>query len=94
MIGKARVAGAGLCRSPWKGVCAAIGALALALAGQICQASPVAVSLAKQVVNSLAGGQPVTALESIASGLAAQSADGREGNQSFKQKRKPSFSGF
>ncbi len=67
---------------------------ALELAGQICQSSPVAVSLAKQVVNGLAAGQPVTALESIASGLAAQTADGEEGKQSFRQKRKPSFSGL
>lgn len=67
---------------------------ALELADQICQSSPVAVSLAKQVVNGLAANQPVTALESIASGLAAQSADGAEGKESFKQKRKPSFSGF
>jgi len=67
---------------------------ALELAGQICQTSPVAVSLAKQVVNGLAANQPVTALESLASGLAAQSADGLEGKESFKQKRKPSFSGF
>ncbi len=67
---------------------------ALELADQICQSSPVAVSLAKQVINGLAAGQPVTALESIASGLAAQSADGMEGKESFKQKRKPSFTGF
>ena len=67
---------------------------ALELAEQICHSSPVAVSLAKQVVNALAANQPVTALESIASGLAAQTADGDEGRQSFRQKRKPSFSGF
>ncbi len=64
------------------------------LAEQICQSSPVAVSLAKQVINALAANQPVTALESIAGGLAAHSADGEEGKQSFRQKRKPSFSGF
>ena len=67
---------------------------ALELAGQICQSSPVAVSLAKQLINALAANQPVTALESIASGLAAQTADGEEGRQSFKEKRKPSFSGW
>ena len=66
---------------------------ALELAEQICQSSPVAVSLAKQVVNSLAASPSVTALESIASGLAAQSADGEEGKASFKEKRKPSFTG-
>lgn len=64
------------------------------LAVQVAETSPVSVSLGKQIVNSLASGQPVTALESIAGGLAAQSADGREGKESFKQKRKPSFKGF
>ena len=64
------------------------------LAERICQSSPVAVSLAKQVVNAIAANQPVTALESSASGLAAQSADGEEGKASFKQKRKPSFTGI
>jgi enoyl-CoA hydratase len=67
---------------------------AMELAERICQSSPVAVSLAKQVVNAIAANQPVTALESIASGLAAQSADGEEGKASFKQKRKPSFTGI
>ena len=63
------------------------------IAAQIAEVSPVSVSLAKQVVNSLASGQPAGALESIAGGLAAQSADGREGKSSFKEKRPPSFSG-
>lgn len=64
------------------------------LGAQICESSPVAVSLAKQVVNSLAANQPATALESIASGLAAQTADGEEGRSSFREKRKPRFTGF
>ena len=63
------------------------------LATQISERSPVAVSLAKQVINSLASDQPASALESIASGLAAQSADGAEGKRSFQEKRKPSFTG-
>ena len=63
------------------------------LAAQICRSSPVAVSLAKQVINGLASGQPVTALESLASGLASQSADGEEGRLSFIDKRTPSFTG-
>jgi enoyl-CoA hydratase/carnithine racemase len=67
---------------------------ALELAVRISQSSPLAISLAKQVVNGLAAGQPVTALESLASGLAAQTADGAEGKASFKEKRKPSFTGF
>lgn len=69
-------------------------AQAIKLAEQICQSSPVAISLAKQVVNSLAANQPVTALESIASGLAAQTADGHEGKTSFQEKRKAEFTGF
>lgn len=67
---------------------------ALELAARISQSSPVAISLAKQVINGLAAGQPVTALESISSGLAAQTADGEEGRTSFTEKRKPSFTGF
>ena len=67
---------------------------ARSLAGQIAKTSPVSVSLGKQIVNSLASNQPATALESIAGGLAAQSSDGREGKDSFTQKRPPSFTGF
>ncbi len=64
------------------------------LAGQIRSTSPVAVSLAKQVINSLASGSPAAALESISSGLAAQTADGKEGRKSFMEKRTPYFTGF
>ena len=56
--------------------------------------SPVSVSLGKQIVNSLASAQPASALESIAGGLAAQSQDGREGRDSFIEKRSASFTGF
>ena len=64
------------------------------LAAQMCETSPVSASLAKQVINSLASGNPATALESISSGLAAQTEDGREGRESFAAKRKPEFTGF
>lgn len=64
------------------------------LAAQMSNASPVAVSLAKQLINGLAAGQPATVLESFASGLAAQTDDGREGKASFREKRSPSFTGF
>ncbi len=64
------------------------------IAAKIAEVSPVSVNLAKQVVNSLACGQSATALESIAAGLAAQSEDGREGRNSFREKRNASFSGF
>jgi enoyl-CoA hydratase len=81
LIDEVVAAGAGLAR-------------ARELADQICTASPVALALAKQAVNALASGQPATALESMASGLAAQTDDGREGKTSFREKRAPSFSGF
>lgn len=64
------------------------------LAGQIRKSSPVATGLAKQVINSLTSGNSAAALESIASGLAAQTADGQEGKESFRTKRKPDFTGF
>jgi enoyl-CoA hydratase/carnithine racemase len=64
------------------------------MAARIAENSPVSVSLAKQIVNSLASGQAATALESFAGGLAAQSADGREGIESFRQKRPARFSGY
>jgi len=67
---------------------------ALKIAEQICRSSPVAISLAKQVINSIASNQSITALESIASGLACQTADGQEGKASFQEKRNPVFSGF
>lgn len=64
------------------------------LGGLIGATSPVSVSLGKQIVNSLASAQPAGALESIAGGLAAHSQDGREGKNSFSEKRPASFSGF
>lgn len=64
------------------------------LISQIARTSPISVSLGKQIVNSLASNQPATSLESIAAGLAAQSADGKEGRDSFMEKRTPSFTGY
>lgn len=64
------------------------------LADQIRKTSPVATGLAKQIVNSLTSGSSATALESISSGLAAQTSDGHEGKESFRAKRKPEFTGF
>lgn len=64
------------------------------LVAQISTTSPVATSLAKQIVNSLINGSPAAALESISSGLAAQTADGQEGKESFRKKRAPNFTGF
>lgn len=64
------------------------------LAALIAKTSPVSVHLGKQIVNSLAADQPASAMESIAGGLAALSSDGREGRESFLEKRPPSFTGF
>ena len=64
------------------------------LAVLIGKTSPVSVHLGKQIVNSLASDQPASALESIGGGLAALSSDGREGRESFIEKRPPSFKGF
>ena len=56
--------------------------------------SPVSLHLGKQIVNSLAAGEPASALESIAGGLAALSSDGREGREAFMEKRSPTFKGY
>ena len=64
------------------------------LVGLIGKASPVSVHLGKQIVNSQASGQPASALESIAGGLAALSSDGKEGREAFIEKRSPSFKGI
>ena len=64
------------------------------LAAIIGKTSPVSVHLAKQIVNSQTSGQPASALESIAGGLAALSSDGKEGKDAFMEKRSPSFKGY
>ena len=63
----------------------------VALIGKV---SPVSVHLGKQIVNGQASGQPASALESIAGGLAALSSDGKEGRDAFMEKRSPSFKGI
>ena len=64
------------------------------IAALIGKTSPVSVHLGKQIVNSLASGQPASALESIGGGLAALSSDGREGREAFLEKRSPSLKGY
>jgi len=61
----------------------------LALAATIAGNAPIAVQLAKAVLDSDRG--PGPALEAIAGALSATTDDGREGIASFKEKRQPSF---
>ena len=65
--------------------------LAHALAAAIAANAPVAVQLAKQLIDARAG--PAATLEAIAGALAASTADGREGVAAFRDKRSPRFEG-
>jgi enoyl-CoA hydratase/carnithine racemase len=67
-------------------------AAAQALAERISARSPVAVAVAKQLVNAADGEAPEAAFEGLAGALASYSEDGREGVASFREKRPPRFS--
>ena len=60
------------------------------LAGQIAANAPVAVQLAKQVIDA---GLTGPALEGIAGALAANSEDAKEGLAAFQARRTPQFKG-
>jgi enoyl-CoA hydratase/carnithine racemase len=64
---------------------------AKALAAQISQRAPVAVSLAKDLINAAEGEGEASAFESIAGALVAYTDDCREGVASFQEKRAPRF---
>ena len=64
-----------------------------AIAADICRLAPVAVQLAKQLVDAGSGEGSAAALEAIASGLAAGTHDAREGKESFARKRAAQFEG-
>lgn len=65
------------------------GELARTIAGR----APVAVQLAKLLVNAAEGEERSAAIEAVAGALAATTADAREGTQAFRERREPVFRG-
>jgi enoyl-CoA hydratase len=61
------------------------------LAGSIAARAPVAVQLAKLMVNVAEGEEQSAAIEILAGALAGTTADAREGAQAFRDKREPVF---
>jgi enoyl-CoA hydratase/carnithine racemase len=68
-------------------------ARARALATDIAERAPVAVELAKLLVNLAEGEEMAAAAEAIAGALALSTADAREGVAAFRAKRRPVFRG-
>ena len=66
---------------------------ARALAEQIAANAPVAVQLAKQLIDGVSVGGAGMASEALAGALAATTEDGREGVAAFREKRAPRFEG-
>ena len=63
------------------------------LAHEIAANAPVAVQIAKSLIDGAGGGAIGTTLEALADALAATTADGREGVAAFRERRTPHFTG-
>ena len=66
-------------------------AAALALAGRICARGPIAVQVAKQMINVAEGEENAGVMEMLAGSLTACTADLLEGVAAFRDKRPPDF---
>jgi enoyl-CoA hydratase len=63
------------------------------LVAQLSAGAPIAVQLAKQLVDAAADGAPSRVLESLAGGLTSATDDLREGVAAFQRRRDPTFHG-
>ena len=63
------------------------------LAYEIVANAPVAVQIAKSLIDGAGGGATGATLEALADALAATTADGREGVAAFRERRTPHFTG-
>jgi len=63
------------------------------IAREICRLAPVSVQLTKQLIDAGSGEGLAVTLEAMAGALAATTDDGREGKDSFKEKRVPQYTG-
>ena len=68
-------------------------AAALALAETIAARAPVAVAIAKELINAAEGEETAAAVESLAGALTSYTEDLKEGVASFRDKRSPAFAG-
>jgi enoyl-CoA hydratase/carnithine racemase len=62
------------------------------IAGLVTERGPIAVSIAKELINAAEGEETAAAVEGIAGALVSYTADLKEGVASFREKRSPSYS--